>query len=92
MDYIDLIILGIIQGLTEFLPVSSSGHLVFTQHFLNIESPGTLLEVILHLGTLASILFFYKKEIISLLSQIIKYESEALKFGFYIIIGIIRDY
>ncbi|MAJ44871.1 MAG: undecaprenyl-diphosphatase [Candidatus Marinimicrobia bacterium] len=89
MGYIDLIILGVIQGLTEFLPVSSSGHLVFIQHFLKIESPGTSLEVILHLGTLCSIIFFYNKELSSLLSQIISFEIEALKYIFYILFGII---
>ncbi|MDQ7850030.1 MAG: undecaprenyl-diphosphate phosphatase [Armatimonadota bacterium] len=55
-----MIILGIVQGLTEFLPVSSSAHLVFTEHFLGIPRPGVLLEAVLHLGTaLAAAVLFW---------------------------------
>ena len=59
MDWIQAIILGIVQGLTEFLPVSSSGHLVLAQHILGVNKAGVLLEVILHMGTLAAILLYY---------------------------------
>ncbi len=55
-----MIILGIIQGLTEFLPVSSSAHLVFAAHFLRLPRPGVVLEAVLHLGTaLAAIVLFW---------------------------------
>jgi len=53
MHYIDTLILGILQGLTEFLPISSSGHLVLGQYFLNIYMPGNAFEVVLHIGTLS---------------------------------------
>jgi undecaprenyl-diphosphatase len=89
MDIINLIILGVIQGVTEFLPVSSSGHLVLAQEILGINSPGTIIEVILHFGSLTAILAFYKNDIIKLLINIIKFDSNALKFSFYIVIGII---
>ena len=58
------VLLGLVQGLTEFLPVSSSGHLVLFQHFLhfNAESPVTF-SVVLHLGTLLSIVFVYQIKI-----------------------------
>ncbi len=57
---LQMIALGIVQGLTEFLPVSSSAHLVFTEHFLRIPRPGVLLEAVLHLGTaLAAMLYFW---------------------------------
>ena len=62
MNIFESIILGVIQGLTEFLPISSSGHLVLAQHFLGIEMEGILFEIILHLGTLLSILIYYHKE------------------------------
>ncbi|MEC8838858.1 MAG: undecaprenyl-diphosphate phosphatase, partial [Candidatus Neomarinimicrobiota bacterium] len=52
MQYIDTLILAILQGLTEFLPISSSGHLVIGQKLLNINLPGNAFEVVLHLGTL----------------------------------------
>ena len=89
MDILWAALLGLIQGLTEFLPVSSSGHLVFTQHLLDIQSPGTLIEVILHLGTLTSILYFYKNEILNLLTLLLRLETKAVNFTFYILIGII---
>ena len=56
MTWLEAVILGIIQGLTEFLPISSSGHLVLAQHFMDINERGVLLEVILHMGTLIAIL------------------------------------
>ena len=61
MDWIQALILGIVQGLTEFLPVSSSGHLVLAQHILGVNEAGVLLEVILHMGTLAAILLYFTK-------------------------------
>ena len=48
MDYISIIIQGIIQGLTEFLPVSSSGHLSVAQHFMNIGENTLITSVVLH--------------------------------------------
>lgn len=57
------ILLGIVQALTEFLPVSSSGHLVLAEYFLKIHTPGIAMEVVLHLGTLISILVFYFSEL-----------------------------
>lgn len=55
MDYIFIIIQGIIQGLTEFLPVSSSGHLSVAQHFMNIGDESLIISIMLHLGTLAAV-------------------------------------
>ena len=63
MNIFESIILGIIQGLTEFLPISSSGHLVLAQHFLGIKMEGILFEIVLHLGTLVAILIYYQKEL-----------------------------
>ena len=60
-------LLGLVQGLTEFLPVSSSGHLVLAERLLGLNSPGVLLEAMLHWGTLAAILIVFRKDIVSLL-------------------------
>lgn len=59
-ELINFIILGMIQGLTEFFPVSSSGHLVLFQDILKINNEGASAEIIAHFGTLFSILLFYK--------------------------------
>ena len=66
------VVLGIVQGLTEFLPVSSSGHLVLGEHILRLDPPGVLLEAVLHLGTLLSVLFVFRREISSLVLSVFK--------------------
>jgi len=89
MDSINSILLGIIQGLTEFLPISSSGHLVLGQHFLGIENSGILLEVVFHLGTLLSILLYYRHDISDLFHGIYKRDSESLHYMFMVAVATI---
>ena len=60
------IILGVVQGLTEFLPVSSSGHLAVAEHFLGMQRHGVLMETALHVGTLCAVVFYFRKDIVSL--------------------------
>ena len=68
MDYILAALQGIVQGLTEFLPVSSSGHLNIFQHFTGLSGEGNLFfNVMLHLGTLVAVCVFYYKLIIRLI-------------------------
>lgn len=59
----DAAILAVIQGLTEFLPVSSSGHLVFFQNLLGLREPMIAFDVIIHLGTLLSVLIYFWAEV-----------------------------
>lgn len=62
MEIIKAIILGIVQGATEFLPVSSSGHLSLTKHILNVNvEGGILLDLMLHVGTLFAVFFVFRK-------------------------------
>ena len=63
MDFLESITLGVIQGFTEFLPISSSGHLVIAQNFFGIKQPGNEFEILLHIGTLLSIIFVFFKDI-----------------------------
>ena len=56
---LEVTILAVLQGVAEFLPISSSGHLVIGQHLLGIDAPGMRLDLFLHVGTLASIFAFY---------------------------------
>jgi undecaprenyl-diphosphatase len=65
-NLINILILAVLQGLTEFLPVSSSGHLAITGQILGLKENGMMVSVVLHAGTLLSILIVYSKEIISL--------------------------
>ncbi len=68
MDIIQAVIIGIVQGLTEFLPVSSSAHLVFAQKILGVES-SLAFDVFLHLGTLIAVLWFFRWDIIKMLKS-----------------------
>ena len=64
------VLLGVLQGLTEFLPVSSSGHLVIAQAILGVPQPGIALEVVLHAGTLAAVLVAYRRDLLAILRGI----------------------
>jgi undecaprenyl-diphosphatase len=59
----EAIVLGIIQGLTEFLPVSSSGHLALAQYFFNIREPQLLFDIMLHVGTLGAVVVVFQRDI-----------------------------
>lgn len=69
MTILEAIIQGVIQGATEFLPVSSSGHLSISQHIFGIELPGILFDIMLHLGTLLAVIFVYRKLVWKLIKE-----------------------
>ncbi len=69
MNLLYAILLGILQGLTEFLPISSSGHLVIAQEVFNIEEADLAFDVILHLGTLVAVLIYYWRDVLNLISE-----------------------
>ena len=79
MNYLDAIILGLVQGLTEFIPVSSSGHLVITSHLLNVDSAFTF-DVLLNFGTLSALLIYYRKKIIDIIKRSVLGKEWALIF------------
>ena len=69
MTIFDAALQGIIQGATEFLPVSSSGHLSISQHIFGIQLPGILFDIMLHLGTLAAVVFVYRQLVWQLIKE-----------------------
>ena len=71
IEIIKDVILGIVQGLTEFLPVSSSGHLTIAQHLMGMDEAGLFLDVMLHIGTLIAVFVFYRKLIFRLIKAFI---------------------
>jgi undecaprenyl-diphosphatase len=82
MDYIEAFFLGAVQGLTEFLPVSSSGHLTLAQHFLGKVSQGLTFEIAVHFGTVLSILIVYRKVIGRVLLDLLKFvRGQGLNAG-----------
>lgn len=94
MDSFAAAILGIVQGLTEFLPVSSSGHLVMGQKFFGIENHDILFDVVVHLGTLIAVLLIYKNVLINIFSDTFKSIKEksiepGFKLGLYVVLATI---
>ncbi len=71
MSYFEAVILGLIQGLAEFLPISSSGHLALMQQWFGIDEDKVLLfAVLLHVGTLVSVLIVYWKDVWELIKEL----------------------
>jgi undecaprenyl-diphosphatase len=78
MDTLNAILLGILQGLTEFLPVSSSGHLVIAQAMLpGFAQPGVVFEVLLHAGTMAAVMVYFRRECLQLASAPFRPATES---------------
>lgn len=77
MDNLIISLLGVIQGATEFLPISSSAHLVITQALLQVQSAGLLTEVVLHLGTLVSVVIYFRRDLWRLISGFFRAGSEG---------------
>lgn len=69
IDWFEALILGVVQGATEYLPVSSSGHLVIFQHLFGLEEPALLFDIVLHVATLLAVLWYYRRDIGDLIRQ-----------------------
>jgi len=79
MNLLDALLLGLLQGLTEFLPVSSSGHLAIAQHFMpGFEQPGLLFEVLLHMGTMMAVVLYFWRDLVLLATAWFRTGEEAL--------------
>ncbi len=63
LSYLTAVLLGLVQGITEFLPISSSGHLALLQNIFRVEGADLLFDVLLHLGTMVSILMVYRRDL-----------------------------
>ncbi|MDT8441393.1 MAG: undecaprenyl-diphosphate phosphatase [Desulfuromonadales bacterium] len=78
MNFIDAILLGILQGATEFLPVSSSGHLVLAQYLLDdFRQPGVLFDVLLHVGTMVAVVLYFRRDLLDLFSSLWRRDAAA---------------
>ena len=81
MSHFEALLLGLVQGLTEFLPVSSSGHLVLYSTMLGLEPDGGLLfEVAVHVATLFAIVIYYRDKIWRLITGVLTRESASLRY------------
>ena len=79
MSLADIVLLGLIQGVTEFLPVSSSAHLVIFQNLLGVKEPQLFLDAALHLGTLIATVIVLRNEILALLKGLLSYALHLLR-------------
>lgn len=104
MNLIQAILMGIVQGLSEFLPISSSAHLVFTSNFYKVmqnipivqsSSEEVFFDIMVHLGTLIAVLIFFRKDVLNILKAMwhaIKtkdWSDKEAKLGLYIVVGTI---
>lgn len=102
MHLIQSILMGIVQGLSEFLPISSSAHLVFTSNFYKVfkgleiaqeSNQEIFLDIMLHLGTLIAVLVFFRKDIWTIVKALYlgiknkNYTDSNFKLGVYILLG-----
>ncbi|MCQ2099212.1 MAG: undecaprenyl-diphosphate phosphatase [Fibrobacter sp.] len=84
---IESIILGLLQGLAEFLPISSSGHLVLGKELLGMEEAGMFFDIMLHAGTLLSIFVVFRKKIVDMIVGCIRRDKTQLKEVGYIVLA-----
>ena len=93
MDWIQALILGIVQGLTEYLPVSSSGHLQIGQHLLGVEEAGGLtFDIVVHVATVLSTLVVLRKEVTWIFNGLFKWDgklNDEQKYALNILISMI---
>jgi undecaprenyl-diphosphatase len=82
MDIIQAIIVGIVQGLTEFLPISSSAHLIFFQEFLGLTQANLAFDTLLHLGTLVAVIIYFFKDIIQMIRAFFSSLSDIFRGKF----------
>ena len=96
MSVLEAIVLGIVQGLTEFLPISSTGHLRIVPAFLGWEDPGAAFTAVTQLGTMAAVLLYFREDLVriafawwrSVFDRPLRRELDA-RLGWYIVLGTI---
>ncbi|MGK2907437.1 MAG: undecaprenyl-diphosphatase UppP [Desulfuromonadales bacterium] len=87
MSFFDAILLGILQGATEFLPVSSSGHLVLAQHLLgDFEQSGVLFDVLLHVGSMVAVTIYFWRDLAGLVSSLWRRDEAAAPQRFMVLL------
>jgi undecaprenyl-diphosphatase len=94
MSIIEALIFGVVQGITEFLPVSSTAHLVITQLLLGYEFPGLAFEIFLHLSSVLAVLVYFRKDLNAVLFGFFAYFSNRspqnlvhFRFGMFILVA-----
>ncbi|NLB69618.1 MAG: undecaprenyl-diphosphate phosphatase [Lentisphaerae bacterium] len=89
LEVLKVAAMGVLQGVTEFLPVSSSGHLVLAKHFFGIKSSGPSLEIFLHSGTLVTIIIFYRRKLWDLITGIFQLERMSILYALWVLFSMV---
>ncbi|MBC7126851.1 MAG: undecaprenyl-diphosphate phosphatase [Candidatus Methanosuratus sp.] len=87
MDLVHAVILGIVQGITEWLPISSSGHLVLLQETMGVSAPLSF-DLVLHLGTLVAVCAYFRKELLGIARPLLAMETKSEGFRTAVLIAI----
>jgi len=88
MSFWQTLFLATIQGITEFLPISSSGHLAIFQNLFHLKSV-IIFDIFVHVGTLISILFFFRKELINIIKGLLKKDKDNWHLFWLLVVGTI---
>ena len=86
-DLAKIVLLSVVQGLTEFLPISSSGHLGLAQHFLGFNPPGMLFEVTTHVGTLLAVVIYYWRRLLRIAGELTQMRSAGQREALYLVVA-----
>ncbi len=87
IDFIQALILGIVEGITEFLPISSTGHLLITQKLLNFKDQHELFAVVIQVGAIAAVIWYYRKDLWAKTIGLWRREKAALNFWSVLVVG-----
>src|SRR3989338_9230342 len=88
VSILEAIILGVIQGFTEWLPISSSAHLALAQYFFNIGG-GVAFDIALHFGTILAVVMYYWKDLVVLAQGVLKKDQKQVKLLILLIISLV---
>ena len=88
MTYLAAAVLGVIQGLTEFLPISSTAHLLIAEEWLGFEDPGGVFTVMIQLGAVLAVMWLYRKKIASVVSRL-PFDPAARRFAAAVLVAFI---
>lgn len=94
MSYWEAILLGVVQGITEFLPISSTAHIVIVQQLLGLHFPGLVFEIFLHQASVFAVILFFRKDLAVLIQGFVRYlmtrgreDRVHFLFGLYIVLA-----
>ncbi len=87
IEFLQALILGIIEGITEFLPISSTGHLLLSQELMNFRDSHELFAVVIQVGAIAAVIWYYRKDLIAKTFGLLRKEKSAVNFWKILVLG-----